>query len=197
MRVVMAVAAAIIVGLSPSNARAQGKPIAGQIAEAVFALPEADRAGAKVWGWRGDAETMEIIREGTNDFVCLADKPGDQRFSISCYEDRLEPFMARGRELRAEGKGTGEVRRIRRSEIEAGMLALPDSSRLTSLRGQINPATGRPDSVSVLRVVYLPNATAESAGVPASAPRGEPFLMEAGTYRAHLMMPSGRIAFTP
>jgi hypothetical protein len=193
----MAVVAAMMVGLSPSSASAQAKPIAEQIAEAVFALPEADRDGAMVWGWHGEAKVMEVIREGTNDFVCLADKPGDQRFSISCYEKRLEPFMARGRELRAEGKGTGEVRRIRRSEIEAGALALPDSSRLTSLRGQIDPATGRPDSVSVLRVLYLPNATAESAGTPASAPSGEPFLMEAGTYRAHLMMPSGRIPFTP
>ena len=197
MRVLMAMAAAMMVGLSPSGAGAQAKPIAEQIAEAVFALPEADREGAMVWGWQGEAEAMEVIREGTNDFVCLADKPDDQRFSTSCYEKQLEPFMARGRGLRAEGKGTGEVRRIRRSEIEAGTLALPDSSHLTSLRGQINPATGRPDSVSVLKVLYLPNATAESAGVPASAPRGEPFLMEAGTYRAHLMMPSGRIPFTP
>ncbi len=197
MRVGMAVAAAMIVGLSPGNANAQAKPIAKQIAEAVFALPEADRDGAMVWGWQGEADTMEVIREGTNDFVCLADKPGDQRFSTSCYEKRLEPFMARGRKLRADGMGTGEVRRIRRSEIEAGILVLPDSSRLTSLRGRINAATGGPDSVSVLRVIYLPNATAESTGMPASAPRGEPFLMEAGTYRAHLMIPSGRIPFTP
>jgi hypothetical protein len=162
----MAVAAATMVGLSPGTASAQAKPIAEQIAEAVFALPEAERDGAMVWGWQGEAEMMEVIRKGTNDFVCLADKPGDQGFSISCYEKRLEPFMARGRELRAEGKGTGEVRRIRRSE-------------------------------TVLRVIYLPNATPESTGKPASAPRGEPFLMEAGTYRAHLMIPSGRIPFTP
>lgn len=197
MRVGMAVAAAIMVGLNPGNASAQAKPIAKQIAEAVFALPEADRDGAMVWGWQGEADTMEVIRDGTNDFVCLADKPGDQRFSTSCYEKRLEPFMARGRKLRADRMGTGEVRRIRRSEIEAGILVLPDSSRLTSLRGRINAATGGPDSVSVLRVIYLPNATAESTGMPASAPRGEPFLMEAGTYRAHLMIPSGRIPFTP
>ncbi len=197
MRVGMAVAAAMMVGLNPGNASAQAKLIAEQIAAAVFALPQADRDGAMVWGWQGEADTMEVIREGTNDFVCLADKPGDQRFSTSCYEKRLEPFMARGRKLRADGMGPGEVRRIRRSEIEAGMLALPDSSRLTSLRGRINPATGGPDSVSVLRVIYLPNATAKSTGMPASAPRGEPFLMEAGTYRAHLMIPSGRIPFTP
>lgn len=190
------VAAAIVAGI-PSSAQAQAKPLAEQIAEAVFALPEADRDGAMVWGWRDGADVMEIIREGSNDFVCLADKPGDERFATSCYEKRLEPFMARGRELRAQGKGTGEVRRIRRSEIEAGTLALPDSSRLTSLRGQINAATGRPDSVSVLRVIYVPHATPESTGMPASAPRGEPFLMEAGTYRAHLMIPSGRIPFTP
>ncbi|HSM17253.1 MAG TPA: hypothetical protein VK845_09715 [Gemmatimonadales bacterium] len=197
MRVIVIAAAVTATGLHPAVASAQAKPIAEQIAEAVFALPEADRTGAKVWGWQDGAETMVILRPGTNDHVCLADKPGDDRFEASCYDARLEPFMARGRELRAEGKGTGEVRRIRQSEIEAGTLALPDSSRLISLRGQINPGSGRPDSVSVLRVVYLPHATAESAGVPASAPRGERFLMEAGTYRAHLMIPSGRIPFTP
>jgi hypothetical protein len=197
MRVMVIAAVFTAAGLHPTSAAAQAKPIAEQIAEAVFALPVADRGGAKVWGWQDGTETMVILRPGTNGYVCLADKPGDDRFEASCYDARLEPFMARGRELRAEGKGTGEVRRIRQSEIEAGTLALPDSSRLISLRGQINPAAGRPDSVSVLRVLYLPNATAESAGVPASAPRGEPFLMEAGTYRAHLMIPSGRIPFTP
>jgi len=196
MRVTVVAAVVTAAGLHPAMASAQARPIADQIAEAVFALPVADRGGAKVWGWQ-DAETMVVLRPGTNDYVCLADKPGDDRFEASCYDARLEPFMARGRALRAEGKGMGEVRRIRQSEIEAGTLALPDSSRLISLRGQINPVSGRPDSVSVLRVLYLPHATAESAGVPASAPRGEPFLMEAGTYRAHLMIPSGRIPFMP
>jgi len=197
MRVMVVAAAVTAAALHPALAGAQAKPIAEQTAEAVYALPEADRGGAKVWGWQDGTEAMVILRPGTNDYVCLADKPGDDQFEASCYDAGLEPFMARGRELRAEGKGMGDVRRIRQSEIEAGTLALPDSSHLISLRGQINPASGRPDSVSVLRVLYLPNATVESAGVPASAPRGEPFLMEAGTYRAHLMIPSGRIPFTP
>jgi hypothetical protein len=55
----MAVVAAMMVGLSPSSASAQAKPIAEQIAEAVFALPEADRDGAMVWGWHGEAKVME------------------------------------------------------------------------------------------------------------------------------------------
>jgi len=196
MRLIM-VAVSITAAGFPVSAAAQAKSAAEQIAETVFALENGDRGGAKVWGWQDGSETMVVLRAGTNDYICLADQPGDDSYESSCYEARLEPFMARGRELRAEGKGAAEVRSIRKSEIEAGTLVLPDSSKLISLRGRINPATGRPDSVSVLRVVYLPHATPESTSMPASAGRGEPFLMEAGTYRAHLMIPSGLIAFTP
>ena len=83
MRVTVVAAVVTAAGLHPAMAGAQARPIADQIAEAVFALPVADRGGAKVWGWQ-DAETMVVLRPGTNDYVCLADKPGDDRFEASC-----------------------------------------------------------------------------------------------------------------
>ena len=54
----------------------QAKPIEHQIAEAVTPLPEAQRDGATVYGFRDDADLAVVIREGTNDFLCLADTPG-------------------------------------------------------------------------------------------------------------------------
>ena len=148
-------------------------------------LPEDARDGATVLGYRG--ETLEVIRDGTNDFVCLADAPGNERFQVACYHKSLDPFMARGRALRAEGKTTREVREIRAAEIEAGSLGIPDRAMLMQLMGQINEATGMPDSVTPLHVMYLPFATAEETGLSVR-PGGGPWLMESGAYRAHMML---------
>ena len=73
-----------------------------QIAGAILPAPEEVRDGVHVYGY--DVEgTLVTLREGTNDLICLADKPGDDRFHAACYHKSLEPYMARGRELRAEG----------------------------------------------------------------------------------------------
>ncbi len=197
MRVsLIALAGGLAVLAQATDGSAQGRAIADQIREAVFILAEADRDGAAVMGYT-QADTLEVIRHGTNGFICLADQPGDDRYQASCYDKALDPFMARGRALRSQGKGGMEVRAIRRAEVEAGTLAIPDSARLVSHFGSIDPETGRPDSVSVLRVIYVPFATEASTGMSSSAERGRPFLMDAGQHRAHLMIPSGRIAFRP
>ena len=49
-------------------------------------------------------KNLVILREGTNDIICLADDPAKKGISVSCYGKVLEPFMSRGRELVAEGK---------------------------------------------------------------------------------------------
>ena len=159
--------------------------VADQTSAAVTPLPEASRDGATVLGYRG--ETLEVIREGTNDFICLADAPGNETFQVACYHKNLDPFMARGRALRAEGKTTGEIRATRAAEIEAGTLGIPDRAMLMQLFGQIDEATGVPDSVTPLHVMYLPFATAEDTGLPIR-PGAGPWLMEAGGYRAHMML---------
>ena len=162
------------------------KSVAYQIAEAVTPLPEASRDGAMVLGY-GGGETLEVIREGTNDFICLADAPGNEGFQVACYHKNLDPFMARGRALRAEGKSNIEVLEIRGAEIEAGTLSIPDRAMLMQLFGQINEATGVPDSVTPLHVMYLPYATAEETGLSVR-PGAGPWLMEPGMYRAHMML---------
>ena len=86
--------------LLPVALTGQAKPIEHQIAEAVTPLPEAQRDGAAVYGFRDDADLAVVIREGTNDFLCLADTPGDEIFQVSCYHKSLDPFMAMGRRLR-------------------------------------------------------------------------------------------------
>ena len=72
-----------------------------QVAAAVQAAPAEFRDGAAVLGYN-DARKLITLREGKNDMVCLADDPSDsERFHVACYHKALEPFMARGRSLRA------------------------------------------------------------------------------------------------
>ncbi len=83
-----------------------------QIKTAVLAAPSDKRDGATVLGYSGKNE-MIVLRKGTNDYVCLADDPTQKGLNVSCYHQGLEPFMARGRELKKEGKSPAEIMKIR------------------------------------------------------------------------------------
>ena len=113
---------------------------------------------------------------------------------VSCYHVDLDPFMARGRELRASGLSRDDANAQRDRELERGTLQVANAA-LISLIGRINPETDQPDSVNALRVLYMPHATLEGTGLPASGRGGSPWLMMPGTARAHLMMPGERRAF--
>ncbi len=182
----------------PASLAGQVKSVDRQIAEAVTILSEGERAEATVYGYRAGAKLATIIRRGSNNFVCLADVPGDERFQISCYHNGLDPFMAMGRELRAEGLEQTDVVQRRMRAIQAGTLVIPPNSVLYSYFGvgDINPTTGVPDSVAMLSVLYVPGATAESTGLPERpGATGEPWLMQSGMHRAHIMIGGLRKAF--
>jgi hypothetical protein len=182
-------ALACATGLLPAALTGQAQSIEHQIAEAVTPLPEAQRDGATVYGYRDDAHVAVVIREGTNDFVCLADTPGDETFQVSCYHKSLDPFMAMGRQLRAEGLSAGQVMERRKAAMEAGTLAIPMNAMMTTLRGTIPEGAMHPDTVSVLSVLYVPYATAESTGLPIRPMGvGQPWLMQPGLHRAHIMI---------
>ena len=44
-----------------------------------------------------------------NEMVCLADDPKQDGFSAACYHKDLDPFMGRGRELKAARKSLKEI----------------------------------------------------------------------------------------
>ena len=163
-----------------------------RIATALMAAPEASRDGAKVIGY-DDAGELVTLREGTNEFICLADDPRQDGFSAACYHKDLEPFMARGRELRAEGKNAQEIFAMREDEVKAKNLAMaPMGSTLHIYYGDgtdYDPETGEVDGARYRYVVYMPYATAESTGLPESpvAPN-HPWIMDPGTHRAHIMI---------
>jgi hypothetical protein len=160
-----------------------------QIAAAVLAAPEDRRAGASVIGYDADG-ALDTLREGSNDLICLADDPAVKGVSVACYHRDLEPYMARGRELRAQGV-PDKLRGPRRwKEVEAETLKMPREPRmLYVLTGSaFDAATGTIADAYERWVLYVPFATAESTGLPTSGGPGTPWLMDAGTAGAHIMI---------
>lgn len=181
--------------LSAQSAAAAGAatpaPEAQQIAAAVLPLPDEFRAGATVLGYRSGSAELVRLRQGTGPFVCLATNPAEPRFHVACYHKSLEPFMARGRELRAQGVASSQVDTVRFAEIAAGKLAMPtQAAALYSLSGPgdaFDAATGTAPKARGLFVVYIAGATAESTGLSAKPVQGSPWIMYPGTPKAHIM----------
>ena len=159
------------------------------VASAALAAPPELRDGAEVRGWTAD-DHLVTLREGSNGIICLADRPGDDRFSAACYHESLEPFMERGRELNREGI-RGVARNERRwAEIEAGELPMPVMGMVYNLSfpgEDFDPATTDPATGGRLHAIYIPNATQASTGLPVQ-PGPEPWLMSPGTPSAHVMI---------
>ena len=161
-----------------------------QVAAATLALPVAMRAGATVLGYDGTGK-LGRLRAGTNGMTCLAPNPAAPGFQSACYHDSLEPFMARGRALRAQGIQGDQVDTVRFAEAKAGKLALPKGPavlyQLFGQPGAYDAATNTVKDGRSLYVVYMPYATAEATGLQATPARGTPWLMFPGTPKAHIM----------
>lgn len=161
-----------------------------QIAATILAAPEELRTGAAVLGYGADGKLTEL-RKGTGDLVCLASDPKAARFSASCYHKDLEPYMARGRELAAQGiAGNERNEKYRWAEIKEGKLKMPKEPRmLYVLSGKgYDAASGKVTDGVVRWVIYVPYATAQSTGLSTKSKRGEPWLMDGGTPGAHIMI---------
>jgi hypothetical protein len=168
------------------------QPIELQIKTAVQAAPSDKRDAALVYGYGADG-AFQVIRPGSNDYVCIADDPKKDGISVSCYHKDLEPFMERGRILAKEGKNQKEIFDIREKEVKAGQLMMPKQpSTLFALAGtkeNHDTATGVMKDGYLRYVVYIPYATSESTGLPLKPDvPGMPWIMDPGTHRAHIMI---------
>ncbi|HRI78419.1 MAG TPA: hypothetical protein PLR06_02695 [Cyclobacteriaceae bacterium] len=161
-----------------------------QIKVAVLAAPAEQRDGAMVIGYNTKGE-LGVLRNGSNELVCLADDPKQKGINVSCYHKDLEPFMARGRELKVQGKSFQEVFDIREAEVKSGKLHMPKqpTTLFVFTADEWDAATGTTRNDYLRSVVYIPYATAESTGLPLkpSGP-GMPWIMDPGTHRAHIMI---------
>ncbi len=182
--------AAEVIGQSAAATPAAPLPVAQQIVAAVLPLPAELRAGATVLGYDGST-TLSVVRKGTNGMTCLAPDPKATRFHVACYHDSMEPFMLRGRELRAQGTVDPQVDSVRFAEATSGKLMLPKQPAslysLTGQAGSFDATMGEAKGARRLFVVYIPFATAASTGLSIAPKQGEPWLMLPGTPKAHIM----------
>ena len=163
-------------------------PADWQIKTALMAVPSDYRDGAMVYGYDQSGKLV-TLKEGSNAYIALADNPDNENFSTAAYHKDLEPFMARGRQLRAEGKAADEIFQIREQEVRDGKLAMPDKATLCVFSGSVNPDTGEIENPYVRYVFYVPFATGASTGLPTMpTPPGHAWLMDPGTHRAHIMI---------
>ena len=166
-----------------------------QIAAAVLPLPAPMQGGATVMGYR-TPDKLEVIRAGKNGMTCLALFAVEKTFHVACYHDGMEPFMARGRELRAEGVKDPKVDSVRFAEVASGKIKMPKTAAMYQIFGKANSwdaATGKVSDASTLLVVYIPGATAESTGLSPQPTKIGPWIMYPGTPKAHIMI-SGAMA---
>ena len=177
-----------LLSLSAAALVAEAPSSGDQIAAGVLAAPEDRRDGAGVLGYDPDGKII-TLREGSNDMICLADAPGDERFSVACYHKDLEPFMARGRELSAQGHKGEKRHQIRWKDVDQGRVAMPREPRMLYVLTGKGYDAGKGEVIEpYLRwVVYAPYATPESTGL-STTPGDGPWLMFAGTAGAHIMI---------
>jgi hypothetical protein len=190
----MLIRAAVVAGLAailltPSASHAQ-RTDGWEIAAAVLPLPDSMRTGARVLVYRG-ADLVEV-RAGSNEMICLGDDPAHKGLQVSCYHKSLEPFMAKGRELRAAGVTKREaVDSARLADVKSGRIVMPSSAMLSSIFAEsdsFDALAGPPEKHSALDVIYLPFATRESTGISEQPAVDRPWLMFAGKPWAHVML---------
>ncbi len=162
------------------------------LATALLAAPAESREGVTVIGYNMAGEFV-TFKEGDNEFICLVDDVNNPGFNAACYHKSLEPFMARGRELKAEGKNRQEIFDIREEEIKSGKLKMGDPGSALHIyfgaKTQYDPKTSKVAGAQYRYVVYIPFATAESTGLPEDPiARNHPWIMDPGTHRAHIMI---------
>jgi hypothetical protein len=161
------------------------------IATALMAAPKESRSKCKVIGYNR-AGKFVTLKEEDNEFIVLADNPSQAGFSAACYHKDLEPFMARGRALRAEGKTEQEVFAIREAEMKSGQLKITPGLNLQIYYGPKtvhDSAASKVEGAQLRYVVYMPWATPKSTGLPeVPMASNHPWIMNSGTHRAHIMI---------
>ncbi|MCK0123408.1 hypothetical protein MWU76_03245 [Gelidibacter sp. F2691] len=163
-----------------------------QIKTALYASPEMYQDGAKVLGYNDKGELV-TLREGNNGLICIANSPKRNGVMVSCYSDKLEAYMARGRELADSGKNEAEKRELRKQEIDAGTLMMPKEPAaaymVTATKEDYDFETGALTNSKMRYVLYKPYMSGAETGLPTkpSAP-GMPWLMDADTHRSHIMI---------
>ena len=154
---------------------------------ALVAAPANLKNQATVVKWKRADFTYETLRKGTNTLVCY-DRSGfplQQPFSVECTA--LVNLPREAQNLKAEA--TGE-----RAKSEAMLNAMEkDGTRVNPEYGSIWYHMAGPDREHARPedhiTIAVPGATSQSTGLPDSPGKGGAWIMNAGTSKAHIMIP--------
>ena len=158
-----------------------------EITQATLPLPEDLRAGATVYKYDAKTGDRIVLRKGTNSLECMP--RGNDGFTW-CYNTVSAARRDFSAKLHAQGKSDKEIEAAVAEETKAGKL------QETPFGTMSYRLYGKKDRIQLLWVLSVPGATPESIGVSTGSQRdaaisgdGRPWLMLAGTPRAHIMMP--------
>jgi hypothetical protein len=176
--------------LLPSLLSAQTQNTNSRIAAAVLPLPEPMRAAATVVS--GDKGGLTVLRQGSNGIVCTADQPGDQIFYVRCFHESINALLLRAEELSKEFRGKALDDAIDK-EIKSGKFKLPAHPTIGfQMRGPLsgyNPATNTVSKeIQSWQMVIMPYETGASLSLPEKPSGDMPWVMQAGTWMAHIMI---------
>lgn len=174
---------------APAGPTAVSMTEAQQIALAVLPLPADARASAKVMGYKNGNPALVTLREGKT-FMCFLPEPSGKDFHAACYHQSLEPFMARGRALRASGTKGEQVDTVRFAEVKSGKLVMPKgpAAMYQLFGGTVDAAANTVSGAHPLFVVYIAGATSATTGLPDKPVENGMWIMYPGTPKAHIML---------
>ena len=197
---------AFLAGSAPGVAFAQSADPGALIKAAVLPLPESLRGGATVVNSEAGGK-YTVLRKGSNDMVCIHEpSEGAGRayqsgkiFWVHCYNESIFAWMKRRAELMndfaREGKTVDAkaVNNAVESEIKSGKLKLPDHPTTGfQMRGPISGYNAVANTVSSeiksWQMVIIPYATGASLSLPEQPTPGLPWVMNAGSPMAHIMV---------
>ena len=155
--------------------------------KALVAAPASLKDQATVIKWKKDF-THDTLRKGTNRLVCY-DRSGfplQQPFSVQCTS--LGNLEREAQNLKAEASGERpKSEEILNAMEKDGSRAKPEYGSLWYAVAGPDREHARPESHITIAV---PGATSQSTGLPDNGRGGGAWIMNAGTMKAHIMVPN-------
>jgi hypothetical protein len=155
--------------------------------KALVAAPASLKDQATVIKWKKDF-AYDTLRKGTNRLVCY-DRSGfplQQPFSVQCTS--LGNLEREAQNLKAEASGERpKSEEILNAMEKDGTRAKPEYGSLWYTVAGPDREHARPESHITIAV---PGATSQSTGLPDNGRGGGAWIMNAGTMKAHIMVPN-------
>jgi hypothetical protein len=198
MKRIVLIAIAVVTMTAASLAQRRGEPpppppplepgaSQADVDKALVAAPASLKDQATVIKWKKDF-AYDTLRKGTNRLVCY-DRSGfplQQPFSVQCTS--LGNLEREAQNLKAEASGERpKSEEILNAMEKDGTRAKPEYGSLWYAVAGPDREHARPESHITIAV---PGATSQSTGLPDNGRGGGAWIMNAGTMKAHIMVPN-------